>query len=77
MNIIRNQAFRIKIAYRSREKEEEEKIPGIGRYPMGPTIKRLNTFQVMDLLISKIVTGEEVKSNQLAELYKPIQKMSK
>ena len=38
-----NQAFRIKIAYRSKEKEEkkkkeEEKIPGIGRYPMGPTI---------------------------------------
>ena len=45
MNIIKNQAFRIKIAYRSKEKEEkeekekekEEKIPGIGRYPMGPT----------------------------------------
>ena len=39
-----NQAFRIKIAYRSKEEEkwkeeeeEEEKIPGIGRYPMGPT----------------------------------------
>ena len=34
-----NQAFRIKIAYRSKEKEkkEEEKIPGIGRYLMGPT----------------------------------------
>ena len=30
-----NQAFRIKIAYRSKEKEK--KIPGIGRYPMGPT----------------------------------------
>ena len=36
-----NQAFRIKIAYRSKEKEKEkekEKKPGIGRYPMGPTI---------------------------------------
>ena len=37
-----NQAFRIKIAYRSKEakrkKKEEKKIPGIGRYPMGPTI---------------------------------------
>ena len=33
-----NQAFRIKIAYRSKEKEKEKKIPGIGRYPMGPTI---------------------------------------
>ena len=38
-----NQAFRIKIAYRSEKEEEEEeeeeekKIPGIGRYPMGPT----------------------------------------
>ena len=37
-----NQAFRIKIAYRSKEEEEEEKekekkIPGIGRYLMGPT----------------------------------------
>ena len=32
-----NQPLRIKIAYRS-EKEKEKKIPGIGRYPMGPTI---------------------------------------
>ena len=39
-----NQAFRIKIAYRSKEKKKEKKekkekkkIPGIGRYPMGPT----------------------------------------
>ena len=31
-----NQAFRIKIAYRSKEKEKK-KIPGIGRYLMGPT----------------------------------------
>ena len=44
-----NQAFRIKIAYRSKEEKEEEekeeKIPGIGRYPMGPTMnsrKNLN-----------------------------------
>ena len=29
-----NQAFRKKIAYRSKK---EEKIPGIGRYPMGLT----------------------------------------
>ena len=34
----KNQAFRIKIAYRSEEKEKKEKkIQGIGRYPMGPT----------------------------------------
>ena len=33
-----NQAFRIEIAYQSKEKEKEKKIPGIGRYPMGPTI---------------------------------------
>ena len=42
-----NQAFRIKIAYRRnyggymrrlrRLYEKKEKIPGIGRYPMGPT----------------------------------------
>ena len=34
-----NQAFRIKIAYRSKKEEEKKKkkIPGIGRYPMGPT----------------------------------------
>ena len=41
MNMV-NQAFRIKIAYQSKEEEEEKekekKIPGIGRYPMGPTI---------------------------------------
>ena len=38
-----NQAFRIKLAYRSeKEEEEEKKIPGIGRYLMGPT----NTIQI-------------------------------
>ena len=40
-----NQAFRIKIAYRSEKEkekgEEKKKIPGIGRYPMGPTINFL------------------------------------
>ena len=25
---------------KEKEKEEKKKIPGIGRYPMGPTIKR-------------------------------------
>ena len=35
-----NQAFRIKIAYRFKEEEKEKKIPGIGRYPMGPTIMK-------------------------------------
>ena len=41
-----NQAFRIKIAYRSKkEKKKEEKIPGIGRYPMGPTIKVIQVIQ--------------------------------
>ena len=46
-----NQAFRIKIAYRSKkekkkEKEKEkEKIPGIGRYPMGPTKRSENSHQ--------------------------------
>merc|ERR1712013_489701 len=33
--------------------------------------------KVIELLISHIVTGDEVKPSQLAELYKPIQKMSK
>ena len=36
-----NQAFRIKIAYRSKKekkKKKEEKVPGIGRYPMGLTM---------------------------------------
>jgi len=33
--------------------------------------------KVIELLISHIVTGDKVKPNQLAELYKPIQKMSK
>ena len=39
-----NQAFRIKIAYLSEKKKEKEKekIPGIGRYPMGPTIIVIN-----------------------------------
>ena len=37
-----NQAFRIKIAFwskkkKKKEKEKEKKIPGIGRYLMGPT----------------------------------------
>ena len=43
-----NQAFIIVIAYRPRfkkekkeEKEEKKKIPGIGRYPMGPTKMQL------------------------------------
>ena len=38
-----NQAFRIKIAYRSKKKKEkkEKKIPGIGRYPVGPTKSRV------------------------------------
>ena len=37
-----NQAFRIKIAYRSeKEKKKKEKIPGIGRYPRGPTKKKI------------------------------------
>ena len=44
-----NQAFRIKIAYRSEkekkeEKEKEKKIPGIGRYPMGPTNRKRSVF---------------------------------
>ena len=43
-----NQAFRIKIAYRSEKEEKKEKIPGIGRYPMGPTMTniRYNLFKV-------------------------------
>ena len=49
-----NQAFRIKIAYRSKEEEKEKKIPGIGRYPKGPTnmhhsriVKGVKFFSVM------------------------------
>ena len=49
-----NQAFRIKIAYRSKEEEKEKKIPGISRYPMGPTnmhhsriVKGVKFFSVM------------------------------
>ena len=37
-----NQAFRIKIAYWSEKEKEEKKIPGIGRYPMGPTNTNLS-----------------------------------
>ena len=33
-----NQAFIIVIAYRPRRRRRRRKIPGIGRYPMGPTI---------------------------------------
>ena len=58
MNIT-NQAFRIKIAYWSKKekkekekKEKEEKIPGIGRYPMGPTINMLSyVFQGVQLSV--------------------------
>ena len=39
-----NQALRMKIAYWSEEKKEEE-TPGIGRYLMGPTIIRPNHIQ--------------------------------
>ena len=51
-----NQAFRIKIAYRRNyggymrrlrrlyEKEKKLKKPGIGRYPMGPTIMNPSFF---------------------------------
>ena len=48
LNLV-NQAFRIKIAYWSKEKKKkEEKIPGIGRYPMGPT--KIPLKKVMSLL---------------------------
>ena len=55
MNMV-NQAFRIKIAYQSQEKgkkkkkKKEEKIPGIGRYPMGPTI----TLLTSGICVSKV-----------------------
>ena len=39
-----NQSFRIKIAYRSKEEEGKEKIPGIGRYPVSD-----NDSEVMKL----------------------------
>ena len=35
-----NQAFIIVIAYRPRRRRRR-KIPGIGRYPMGPTMKEI------------------------------------
>ena len=34
-----NQAFIIIIAYRPRRRRRRRRIPGIGRYPMGPTNK--------------------------------------
>ena len=45
-----NQAFRIKIAYQSKKEEEEkkEKIPAIGRYPMGPTKIEVPSCQHVD-----------------------------
>ena len=48
-----NQPLRIKIAYRSekeeeKEKKEKEKIPGIGRYSMGPTITEIRVLKVTE-----------------------------
>ena len=44
-----NQAFIIVIAYRPRRRRRRRrrKIPGIGRYPMGPTIKTLNYYKTI------------------------------
>ena len=39
MNTV-NQAFIIIIAYRPRRRRRRRKIPGIGRYPIGPTKNR-------------------------------------
>ena len=48
-----NQAFIIVIAYRPRRRRR--KIPGIGRYPMGPTmIKSLDMQKIQALNKEKI-----------------------
>ena len=57
MNTV-NQAFIIIIAYRPRRRRRRRrrrrKIPGIGRYPMGPTIRGLPEHrQSMELEIYK------------------------
>ena len=39
-----NQAFIIVIAYRPRRRRRRRKIPGIGRYPMGPTMIEMMTM---------------------------------
>ena len=44
-----NQAFIIIIAYRPRRRRRR-KIPGIGRYPMGPTKKYLKYLPAQDSL---------------------------
>ena len=57
-----NQAFRIKITYRSKEKKEEkkeEKIPGIGRCPMCPT-NILDGFEV-DQFFSQLSDLRSIK----------------
>ena len=42
LNMVK-QAFIIVIAYRPRRRRRRRrKIPGIGRYPMGPTINKIN-----------------------------------
>ena len=51
-----NQAFIIVIAYRPRRRRRRRrKIPGIGRYPMGPTniqfsVSNINNHLVIDLV---------------------------
>ena len=49
LNMVK-QAFIIVIAYRPRRRRRRRrrrrKIPGIGRYPMGPTINAVNKFDV-------------------------------
>ena len=49
-----NQAFIIIIAYRPRRRRRRRrrKIPGIGRYPMGPT--KIRIFQVASYSISPV-----------------------
>ena len=42
-----NQAFIIVIAYRPRRRRRRRKIPGIGRYPMGPTKTKIKLYSTV------------------------------
>ena len=52
-----NQAFLIIIAYRPRRrrKRRRRRIPGIGRYPMGPTNRMRSKLQLPLIAVDRLV----------------------
>ena len=61
-----NQAFIIIIAYRPRRRRRRRRrIPGIGRYPMGPTKTKHNTCKLPPFKVMRgiFVAGKDISIN--------------